>query len=275
MTNKVKPFIKWAGGKRQLIKYFKDIFPEKFNVYHEPMIGGGALFFYLNPKRAVINDTNKELMKTYEVIRDNVEELIEKLKLFKSKHSKDFYYKKRNNFNKIKNSKKNNKVELAACLIYLNHTCFNGLYRVNQKGDFNVPVGNYKNPEIFDEKNLKSASNFLKKVDILCDDFETAVKLAKSDDFVYFDPPYDPINNTSNFTEYNNGGFGKKEQKRLCQTFKNLDKKNIKLALSNSNTEFIKNIYRDFNIHVLEAKRTINSNSKKRGKIKELLITNY
>lgn len=273
---KPKPFLKWVGGKRQLLDRFENIFPESFNVYHEPMVGGGAVFFHLTPKSAVINDTNEDLMRAYEVVRDNVDELINLLKSFKKNHSKDFYYQTRDEFNELKKEANgDNKIELSARLIYMNRTCFNGLYRVNQKDEFNVPVGRYRDPTICDENTLRAASQILKNVQILCNDFEKAVKSVGANDFVYFDPPYDPVSETANFTEYTNRGFGKEGQKRLAQTFKELAKKGAKVALSNSDTDFIKNLYQRFNIHTLKAKRHVNSNANGRGEINELLITNF
>lgn len=276
VKNKAKPFLKWVGGKRQLLEQFENIFPKDFNVYHEPMVGGGAVFFHLSPKSAVINDTNEDLMRAYEVVRDDVDKLIDLLKKFNRNHSKDFYYKTRDKFNKLKKKANgDNKIEFTARLIYMNHTCFNGLYRVNQKGEFNVPVGRYKNPTICDEDALRAVSEILKSVQILCGDFENAVESVNTDDFVYFDPPYDPVSNTANFTEYTNGGFGKEGQKRLAQTFRRLDRKDVKVALSNSDTDFIKDLYQGFNVHILKARRHINSNAAGRGEINEVLITNF
>jgi DNA adenine methylase len=276
VKHNAKPFLKWVGGKRQLLDQFEDIFPDDFNVYHEPMVGGGAVFFHLAPELAVINDTNEDLMRAYEVVRDNVDELIELLKNFKENHGKDFYYKTRDEFNELKKQPNgDNKIEITARLIYLNRTCFNGLYRVNKKGGFNVPIGSYKNPTICDEDTLRAVSRVLEDVQILCGDFESTAQLVEPEDFVYFDPPYDPVSETANFTAYTNGGFGKEGQKRLAQTFRKLDKKDAKVALSNSDTDFIKNLYQGFNVHILKARRHINSNADGRGKINEVLITNF
>ncbi|MFW6172823.1 MAG: DNA adenine methylase [Elusimicrobiota bacterium] len=276
VKNKAKPFLKWVGGKRQLLEQFEDVFPKDFNIYHEPMVGGGAVFFHLTPKTAVINDTNEDLMRAYEVVRDNVDELIDLLKIFKENHNKDFYYKTRDEFNELKKKANgDNKIELTARLVYMNRTCFNGLYRVNQKGEFNVPIGRYKNPTICDEDTLRAVSQVLENVQILCGDFEKATESVATDDFVYFDPPYDPVSDTANFTEYTNGGFGKEGQKRLAQTFRQLDKRDVKVALSNSDTDFIKNLYQGFNVHILKARRHINSNADGRGEINEVLITNF
>ncbi len=278
IDKKAKPFLKWAGGKRQLLDIFDKIFPKGFKRFYEPMVGGGAVFFHLETNKAIINDSNKDLIRTYQVVRDNLVKLIEKLKKLKKRHKEKFYYQKRDQFNSLKLQEeitKKEKIKLAALFIYLNRTCFNGLYRVNQKGEFNVPIGSYKNPRVCNEENLIAVNKKLQNTKILCQDFEKAVDSVKTDDFVYFDPPYDPINETSNFTQYTNGGFGKKGQKRLAKTFKELDKKGAKVALSNSNTDFINDLYQKFNIHTLKAKRSINSNGDDRGKIKEVLVTNF
>ena len=277
MSNKqAKPFVKWAGGKGQLLEQFKEIFPNEFNTYYEPMVGAGAVFFELNPKRAVINDVNEDLIKTYRVVRDKVQDLIEILKEFEKSHDEEFYYQKRGEFNLIK--KENNPdhdLDLAARFIYLNRTCFNGLYRVNSSGEFNVPMGSYKNPTICNKELLKVVSKRLKKTKIKYGDFESAIEGVDADDFVYFDPPYDPVSKTSNFTEYTNGGFGDQDQKRLAKVFKKLSRKNAKVALSNSDTEFIRNLYDDFKIKKVEASRFINCKSKERGKVGEVLIVNF
>lgn len=271
------PFLKWVGGKRQLLDDFDNIFPDNYNVYHEPMVGGGAVFFHLAPDVGVINDSNEDLMTVYETIRDNVDSLIDLLRVFKKEHDRDFYYEKRTEFNKLKRlpKSKGNKLKLSAYFIYLNRTCFNGLYRVNKKGEFNVPIGRYDNPRICDEGNLRLVSKVLKNVKLLCGDFEEAVGLVKKDDFVYFDPPYYPVSETAKFTEYTNGGFGKEGQVRLAETFKRLNKRGALIALSNSNTELINELYKGFTIHILKAKRLINSKASRRGEMDELLITNF
>lgn len=275
-NKKTKPFLKWAGGKRQLLDQYKKFFPKDYNKYYEPMIGGGAVFFDLNPEKAVISDVNEDLIKTYRVIRDEVNDLIKILKEFKNQHDEKFYYQKRGEFNLIKKGNNtDHDLDLAARFIYLNRTCFNGLYRVNPKGEFNVPMGKYKNPTICNEELLKIVSKKLKKAKIKYGDFESAVEGADKDDFVYFDPPYDPVSKTSNFTEYTNGGFGDQDQKRLAKIFKSLSKKNVKVALSNSDTEFIRNLYDEFKIKEVETARSINCKSKERGKVNEVLIVNF
>jgi DNA adenine methylase len=208
-------------------------------------------------------------------VRDDVERIINFLKEYKRKHSEDFYYDIRDEFNEKKKDGRSSDVELSAMLIYMNRTGFNGLYRVNQRGEFNVPFGSYSNPTICNEDNLKAVSKVLKDTKILRADFKEGVKNAAKGDFVYFDPPYVPVSDTANFTEYNGGGFGEKDHRRLAQVFTDLDKKGTKVALSNSDTEFTRGLYRDFNIHVLKAKRSINCNGGDRGSINELLVTNF
>jgi DNA adenine methylase len=271
---KPKPFLKWVGGKRQLLEELKRYSPKEFNTYYEPMVGGGALFFELQPKKAVLNDYNKDLVNVYRVIRDNVEDLIGVLDYYEKNNSKEFYYKTRDEFNNLKKTD-GNKLELAAKLIYMNKTCFNGLYRVNKKGEFNVPYGRYKSPNICNQFILNIASETLENTEILSKDFELVLKKANKNDFVYIDPPYDPISKTSDFTGYTDNGFGKKEQERLANNLIELDKKGVNFMLSNSDTDFINNLYKGFNIHVVKAKRFINCKSNSRGNVNELIITNY
>ena len=274
--NQAKPFVKWAGGKGQLLDKFGEVFPEEFNTYYEPMVGAGAVFFELNPEKAVINDINEDLIKTYGIVRDEVNDLIEILKEFEKLHDKEFYYQKRGEFNLIK--KENNPdydLDLAARFIYLNRTCFNGLYRVNSSGEFNVPMGSYKNPTICNEELLRVVSDRLQDTEIMCGDFKAAVESAGKDDLIYFDPPYDPVSKTSNFTEYTNGGFGDEDQKRLAKTFKKLSDRGVRVALSNSDTDFIRRLYKDFKIQKVKASRSINCKSKGRGDVDELIVTNF
>src|SRR5574344_1753051 len=242
---KGKPFVKWAGGKRQIIDKLKEYAPIEFNTYYEPFVGGGALLFELSPKTAVINDYNKELINVYECVRDE------------------------NKFNKTADYKR------AARTIYLNKACFNGLYRVNSKNEFNVPFGKKLKVNTYDGQNLGIIHSYFNFNDVkmLSVDFEEAVKDAKKGDFVYFDPPYD--SDTDTFTSYTEDGFGKEEQKRLAKVFKELSDRGCYVMLSNHNTKLINELYKDFNIHVIEAKRNINANGKKRGKVEEVIITNF
>jgi DNA adenine methylase len=273
-VNGVPTFLKWAGGKSQLIEQYKKYFPKKFNRYFEPFLGSGAIFFFVkkhfNPKEVFLSDNNEELINTFIVVRDKVEELIESLKERKKHHNKEYFYEVRR-----EKPKELSDIERASRFIYLNKTCFNGLYRVNSKGEFNVPLGDYKNPSIFDEKVLREASKLLKNVEIGTLPFENVLNEAKKGDFIYFDPPYFPISKTSSFTSYTKDTFLEKEQKELAGTFKELHKRGCFVMLSNSNSHFIKELYKDFCIHIIKARRAISCIGTKRGKINELLITNY
>lgn len=276
-TLPLKPFTKWTGGKRQLLPELNRLIPQNFNEYYEPFVGGGALLFDLRPTVAFINDANEDLINAYRVIRDNVEELIDLLEVHKINNTKEYYYKIRNldrndNFNKM------SAVEKAARILYMLRVNFNGLYRVNSKGQFNTPYGRYSNPKIVDRENLLNISEYLKQdIKIMNDDFYNCVQNAKANDFVYFDPPYIPISTSSNFTSYTASKFDLKEQERLRDTFVELDNKGVYVMLSNSNTDIIYELYKDYrdNIKTVDANRMINSNSKGRGKIKEVIITNY
>ena len=274
---KGKPFVKWAGGKRQIIDKLKKYVPDEFDTYYEPFIGGGALLFELSPKKAIINDSNEELMNVYECLCD--EEKFKKmcgvLNHYETEHSEAFYYDIRN---KDRNKNSYNRLSCytkAARTIYLNKECFNGLYRVNSKNEFNVPFGKKLKVNTYDGGNLITVSNYLTMNDIkiLCVDFEDAVKSAKKGDFVYFDPPYD--SDTSTFNSYTEDGFGKEEQRRLAKVFKELDAKGVYVMLSNHNTSLVNELYKDYHMHLIEAKRSINANGKKRGKVEEVIITNY
>lgn len=273
----IKPFLKWAGGKRQLLDDLRVHIPtmSKRNTYYEPFVGGGALFFSMQPKSAVINDTNHELINCYEVIRDNVEELIEDLK--RHENDEQYFYRIRD-WDRHKYFKDKTSVERCSRIIFLNKTCYNGLFRVNSQGQFNVPFGRYKNPSFLEIGILRGISKYLNENDIkiLNTDFQDAVKDAGRGDFIYFDPPYDPISSTSSFTGYDINKFDQDEQKRLKETVDTLTQKNCKVLLSNSDTNFIRELYQDrYNIITVSATRAINSNALKRGKINEVLIKNY
>ncbi|MCK9467434.1 MAG: DNA adenine methylase [Candidatus Absconditabacterales bacterium] len=272
-----KPFIKWVGGKRQLLPQLEKFYPKYFNRYFEPFVGGGAMFFDLRNKfgttfTAYLFDINEDMIITYNTIKNNVKELIDELKTYP--YDKEFFIKIRaldreTNFKNISNIKR------SARFIYLNRTGFNGLHRVNSSGFFNVPFGKYKNPTICDEENLIASKEALKNTTIKNSDFESILKYAEKGDFVYFDPPYDILTDTANFTNYNKGGFGKKEQIRLFETFKKLDKKGCFLMLSNHNTPFINELYKDYRKELVLARRAINSDASKRGLIEETVILNY
>lgn len=271
----VRPVLKWVGGKRQIINQIIEYVPKNFSTYYEPFLGGGAVLFELQPKKAIINDINAELINLYEIIKKNVEELIEDLK--QHKNEKAYFYhlreldRNKEEYNRLTPSQK------AARLVYLNKTCYNGLFRVNKAGQFNTPFGNYKNPNIVDEYTLKAVSNYFNKAQIsfTCQDFEDTLKGIRKGAFVYFDPPYDPISDTSSFTGYDKGGFDRNEQIRLKKTCDWLNDKNVKFLLSNSATDFIKELYKDYKIVTVQAKRAINSISEKRGEIDEVLVMNF
>ncbi len=274
-----KPFIKWVGGKRGLLEQLLPLFPKKFNNYYEPFIGGGAVFFELYSKnlllnKTIISDINSELITTYNVVKNNPNKLIEKLNEYKQNHTKEFYYQIRELDRKEEFANLSD-IEKAARFIYLNKTCFNGLYRVNKKGFFNTPIGSYKNPNIVDSETILNASCALQNVTILNQSFEKVLNSAKKGDFIYFDPPYYPLNKTSNFTSYDSNCFLEEEQIKLFKVFKKLDKKGCFVALSNSDTSFIKELYKEYDINIVNANRFINSKSNGRGKISEVLVRNY
>lgn len=274
---KGKPFVKWAGGKRQILNELKKYVPEEFGTYYEPFVGGGALLFELSPKKAVINDFNEELMNTYSVLcdEDKFKKMCIVLNHYEANHSEEFFYEIRNKDRNKGAFSRLSDYTRAARTIYLNKACFNGLYRVNSKNEFNVPFGKKLRVNTYDGSNLITVSNYLTMNDIkiLCTDFEKAVLEAKKGDFVYFDPPYD--SDTETFNSYTEDGFSKDEQRRLAEVFKNLADRGVYVMLSNHNTTLINELYKDYHIHHIEAKRNINANGKKRGKVEEVIITNY
>lgn len=275
---KPHPFVKWAGGKKQILEKLTAYIPSSFNTYFEPFIGGGALFLNLMPKSAVINDLNEELIDAYKCLQDDKKfnKLLEILKMHEEKHSEEYYYEVRE-MDRNTDFSSLTEPERAARMIYLNKACFNGLYRVNAKGFFNVPSGRKEKVKTFEKENMESIHNYFKKskIKFLCTDFKESVKTAQKGDFVYFDPPYDTLEDKESFTSYAKDGFGKEQQKRLSEVFKELSNKEVSVMLSNHNTDYIKTLYKDFNIHVIEAKRMINSDPKGRGNVKEVIITNY
>ena len=273
-----KPFVKWAGGKRQLITSLEGHLPKKFNTYFEPFLGGGALLFHLlnqSPNlKCSISDLNSDLILAYITIRDKVEQLIESLE----KHSGKYFTDQREYYYSVRASAPKNQIEKVSRLLFLNKTCFNGLYRVNSKGQFNVPLGRYTNPSIVNKENLISVSKILqsKNIAIRCQDFAAILDEAKKDDFVYFDPPYQPVSKTANFTSYTKCEFTYKDLERLADLCQKLDKKDCKVLLSNSNTKEVKKLFSSkWKIVEVLANRAINSNSKKRTGHSELLIKNY
>ena len=278
VEDKPKPFVKWVGGKRQLLKQFRELnlyppecFNPESNTYFEPFVGGGAVFFDLLPKHAELSDTNRELVVAYNVIKDNVDGLIKSLK--KHIYNKEYYLEVRaQDINELSD------IEIASRFIFLNRTGFNGMYRVNKSGQFNVPFGRYKNPLICDENNLRKVSEALQGITITHRDYKDVLELAKIGDFIYFDPPYYPLNPTSSFTAYTAKGFFEKEQIELRDTFVKLHERGCFVMLSNSDTPFINELYSGLegvSINKIIAGRAINSKGSKRGKINEVLITNY
>ncbi|MGT2800115.1 DNA adenine methylase [Streptococcus marmotae] len=272
----LQPFTKWTGGKRQLLPIIKSLMPESYKNYFEPFIGGGALFFDLAPKTAYINDFNSELINCYQQIKNNPEQLIDLLTNHKENNSKEYYLDLRS-VDRDGRIDKMSTTERAARIMYMLRVDFNGLYRVNSKNQFNVPYGRYKNPRIVDADLILAISKYLNTNDIhiLNEDFEDAVQNVDSGDFVYFDPPYIPLSETSAFTSYTHEGFSYKDQVRLRNTFKMLSEKGAFVMLSNSSSPLVEELYQDFHIHTVEAIRTNGAKTSSRGKISEIIVTNY
>lgn len=269
-----RPFLKWAGGKTQLVGALIEHSPQYFFDYHEPFVGGGALFFYLYRKgrirQASISDLNAELVDTYLAIRDYTREVIELLSGYP--YDKEFYY-----YLRSQDPWEMELPERAARMIYLNKTCYNGLYRVNKKGKFNVPFGRYKSPKYCDVENLQAVSQALHGVNIFCASFEQVLEQANPGDLVYFDPPYVPLSKTSNFTAYQAAGFSQAAQVKLRDACTKLTKRNVNVILSNSATTLVRDLYTTpgFTLSEVKANRAINSNASRRGKQVELIVTNY
>ncbi|BCV21073.1 DNA adenine methylase [Moorella sp. Hama-1] len=274
-NNLAAPLLKWAGGKRQIVYWILKYVPQTFTTYYEPFLGGGAVLFALQPEKAVVNDINSELINVYEVIRDNVEELIADLR--KHRNEEAYFYAIRNLDRDKERYNRLTPIQRASRIIYLNKTCYNGLFRVNRAGEFNAPFGNYKRPNIVNELTLRAVSDYFNRAQITftCRDFEAVLKEARKGAFVYLDPPYDPVSTTASFTGYSRGGFGKDEQIRLKETCDQLNKQGIKFLLSNSATDFIKELYKDYHLEIIQAKRAINSRADKRGEIDEVLVMNF
>ena len=272
----VKPLVKWAGGKRQLLPHIHAALPaDAPRRFYEPFIGGGAVLFSLEPARARVNDLNGELINLYEVVRDGVDELIAELAGYPNET--EFFYALRAADRDARRFAALSPVERAARTLYLNRTCYNGLYRVNAAGQFNAPFGRYKNPTICDEGTLRAVHRYFADNDVAFSqgDFAAAVAQAREGDFVYFDPPYDPVNVTSSFTGYQKGGFDRTEQERLKEVCDDLDRRGVKFLLSNSATDFIRELYADYEVGIVGATRAINSVGSRRGKVDEVLVRNY
>ncbi|ETE02835.1 modification methylase [Streptococcus pneumoniae 27] len=272
----LQPFTKWTGGKRQLLPVIRELMPKTYNRYFEPFVGGGALFFDLAPKDAVINDFNAELINCYQQIKDNPQELIEILKVHQEYNSKEYYLDLRS-ADRDERIDMMSEVQRAARILYMLRVNFNGLYRVNSKNQFNVPYGRYKNPKIVDEELISAISVYLNnnQLEIKVGDFEKAIVDVRTGDFVYFDPPYIPLSETSAFTSYTHEGFSFADQVRLRDVFKRLSDTGAYVMLSNSSSALVEELYKDFNIHYVEATRTNGAKSSSRGKISEIIVTNY
>ena len=298
MSEKIRPFVKWAGGKGSLISQLNNFYPYELKNgiierYIEPFVGGGAVLIDILQKydvqEAYAFDINIDLINSYNVIKNNVEDLITNLKQMETEYlqleqeeRKNYFYNKRDEYNNYTLEENEHSIQRAAQFIYLNRTCFNGLYRVNKAGKFNVPMGSHKNPTICDEENLRNLSKLIQNVQFQYDDYKRSMEYVTENTFVYFDPPYRPLNVTSGFTSYTKEDFNDENQKELAEFYRELNEQNAKLMLSNSNPKntnkedtFFDNIYQGFNIDEIYASRMINANSKGRGKISEILVTNY
>lgn len=298
MSEKIRPFVKWAGGKGSLIPQLNNFYPYELKNgiierYIEPFVGGGAVLIDILQKydvqEAYAFDINIDLINSYNVIKNHVEDLITNLKQMETEYlrleqeeRKNYFYNKRDEYNNYTLEENEHNIQRAAQFIYLNRTCFNGLYRVNKAGKFNVPMGSHKNPTICDEENLRNLSKLIQNVQFQYGDYRRSMEYATENTFVYFDPPYRPLNVTSGFTSYTKEDFNDDNQRELAEFYRELNEQNAKLMLSNSNPKntnkedtFFDNIYQGFNIDEIYASRMINANSKGRGKISEILVTNY
>ncbi|MFS8865457.1 DNA adenine methylase [Synechococcus sp. H55.9] len=268
---RARPFLKWAGGKGQLLSQYEPFFPRNWNTYHEPFLGGGAVFFHLAqgiPRRFVLSDINPELVNVYCCLRDRVEEIIALLSHHQAHHSREHYY-------TIRATRFADPVQRAARLIYLNKTCFNGLYRENSRGEFNVPLGRYRHPRICDAENLRAVARVLQGVEIAVQPFWQVLERAEPGDFVYLDPPYHPLSASSSFTAYSRFAFGETEQIRLREVFGTLADRGVQVLLSNSDCPFVRELYRDYPIQTIVASRAINCQGHKRGPITEVLVLSH
>ena len=298
MSEKIRPFVKWAGGKGSLIPQLNNFYPYELKNgiierYIEPFVGGGAVLIDILQKydvqEAYAFDINIDFINSYNVIKNDVEDLITNLKQMETEYlqleqegRKNYFYNKRDEYNNYTLEENEHSIQRAAQFIYLNRTCFNGLYRVNKAGKFNVPMGSHKNPTICDEENLRNLSKLIQNVQFQYGDYRRSMEYVTENTFVYFDPPYRPLNVTSGFTSYTKEDFNDENQKELAEFYRELNEQNAKLMLSNSNPKntnkedtFFDNIYQGFNIDEIYASRMINANSKGRGKISEILVTNY
>jgi len=273
-----EPILKWAGGKRQILGEILSLFPSDYasRTYHEPMVGGGAVVFAISPRRGTINDLNDRLMRFYEVVRDFPHELIEENK--RHKNTREYYYRARKEFNELAFKTpltKEERIREASLFLYLNRTCYNGLYRVNARGEFNVPFGRYTNPDFVREKQILEASKTLKNLKLLNKDFNYILEEAEAGDLVYFDPPYEPVSETSNFTQYTCNGFDFEHQRRLRDVCVELDRKGVYFVLSNSWAEPVRRLYEGvFEVIQIKARRDISAKVESRKPVYEMLVTN-
>lgn len=267
-SDEAKPFVKWVGGKRQILDELRREAPERFSRYHEPFLGGGALFFDLRPKRAFLTDSNERLIRTYRGVQNQVEEVIGLLQEHQVRHNRRYFLTMRARLDVDGQSD----AEVAAWFIYLNRTGYNGLYRVNSRNVFNVPPGSYKRPKICDAHNLRACARALRGVRLAVSGFEQVVRRAKPGDFVYFDPPYVPLTRTSSFTDYTSKGFGEAEQTKLRDVARALRDKGVHVLLSNSSAPLVHELYSDFRRIEVSARRAVNSQGRGRGPVQELLL---
>jgi DNA adenine methylase len=271
----VAPVLKWVGGKRQLLGTLTPLLPQRITTYCEPFVGGGALLFDLQPNTAYVNDINGDLIRVYNVIKSDVESLITTLQEYKNES--DFFYAVRGwDRDKEKYSSLSD-VQKAARILYLNKTCYNGLFRVNNAGEFNSPFGNYRNPNIVNAPTLRAVSSYLNTATVHLSslDYAEVLKTLPKGTFVYLDPPYDPVSDTSSFTGYSKGGFNRDDQIRLRECCDDLNARGLKFMLSNSATDFIKEQYSAYHVTIVQAKRAVNSDSTKRGEVDEVVVRNY
>ena len=268
------PFLKWVGGKGKLRHALSALLPPGVALLRhvEPFVGGGALFFARAPERALLCDINPDLIGTYEAVRDDVHAVLAELRRLSRKHDEKSFYAQRKRYNERAHK---SRAERAAQFIYLNKTCFNGLYRVNRRGEFNVPMGRYANPNIADAETLLAASERLRSAELRCAPFETLLSEARPGDFVYLDPPYEPVSRTANFTSYAQDGFSQQKQTQLRDVFRELDRRGAKLMLSNSDVPFIRDLYRGYNIEQVMAPRAVSCDAKARGPVREVVVRNY
>ena len=265
IAERTLPVLKWAGGKGRLLAQYQPYFPTDYRRYYEPFVGSAAVFFYLQPTQARLSDVNAELITVYQILQTRVEELLSQLAVHSERHNKDYYY-------QVRAEAPEDPVRRAARTLYLNRTCYNGLYRVNSRGGFNVPAGRYKNPRILHPERLLAASQALQGVRLEVAPFESVLGEARKGDLVYFDPPYQPLSATSSFTAYTRDSFGVPQQELLAQLFRKLAKKKVKVMLSNSDTPLIRKLYEGFQLVEVRAPRFINSKADRREAIGELLV---